>query len=265
MELIGKVSKGSKMDQIYIPKRRDGLRVGDYVVIRLLETQKSIEKPYFYGIKSIEPVKLRIASDAFKELDKKIEKYDNLIITGSFLDKGFSFKDIDILIISGKKIDAASLKNSIEGTTGIRAHIILLNNKTLIDGLSTDPLYQTMLSRCISKRRIIYKIKRKIDYKILDLGLLKSKTLIDNFDDLNGNEKYYLTRNMISIMLYVRLKNVNQEKIDNKIKDIFNLKDINEIKENMLDKNKFLKKYRETYKKTFNLIMESIKHGPKQG
>ena len=40
VELIGKVSKGSKMDQIYIPKNREAIPVGSYVVVKPLTTEK---------------------------------------------------------------------------------------------------------------------------------------------------------------------------------------------------------------------------------
>ena len=120
-----------------------------------------------------------------------------------------------------------------------------------------------MLSKCVSKKRFIYKKRNKINYKILDLHLLKSKTLIDNFDIIDGNEKYYLTRNLISIFLYIKGKKIGKKIVDNEIKKTFNV-NIKEIKQNMLDKDKFLKKYKSVYKKTFNDIMEGIKNGSKQ-
>ena len=39
MEIISRVSKGSKMDQIYIPKNRAGLTIGEYVVITPLSRE----------------------------------------------------------------------------------------------------------------------------------------------------------------------------------------------------------------------------------
>ena len=197
-------------------------------------------------------------------IEKTSEDYKNIIITGSFLDKGFNFDDIDIVIISKNKIDKKGIEEKIEDSLKIKPHIIPLNNKTLIEGLSTDPIYQVMLSKCIAQKRFIYKIQPKINYKILDLHLLKSKTLIDNFDVLNGNEKYYLTRNMIAINSYIKYKKVNKKMIDKKVKEIFDLKDIQQMKKNMLDKNKFLKKYKTIYKSTFNKIMKNIKNGSKQ-
>ena len=253
------------MDQVYIPKNRGGFSIGSYVILKSLETKKFAEKPYFYNIKYIEPIKLDIVNEIMSIIDKISNNYENIIITGSFLDTGFNFNDIDvIIIISEGKLNAKYIKNIIEDRTGIKTHIILLDNRTLIRGLSTDPLYQMMLSRCISKKRFIYEIKRKIDYKILDLHLLKSKVLMDNFDLLNGEEKYYLIRNMIAIYLKHQQKKINKEKVDREIIKIFSLNDIKQIKQNILEKNIFLKKYKTIYKKTFNRIMESIKHGTKQ-
>ena len=174
MELISKISKGTKMDQVYIPKNRRNFPIGSYVVIKSLETKQSAERPYFYNIKTIEPMKIEIIEEIFSLIDKAV-KYENVIITGSFLDMGFNFNDIDIIIISNDKIDEKYIKNIIEDIIKIKAHILALNNRSLQIGLSTDPLYQMMLSKCIAKKRLIYRFKRKINYKLLDLHLLKSK------------------------------------------------------------------------------------------
>lgn len=252
------------MDQVYIPKNRSGFSIGSYVLLKPLEIKKYVEKPYFYNIKDIEPIKLEIVNEIMNSIDKISDNYENIIITGSFLDQGFNFNDIDVIIVSENKSNIKSIENMMEDRIGIKTHVILLDNKTLIKGLSTDPLYQMMLSKCIAKKRFVYKIKHKIDYKILDLHLLKSKLLIDNFDLLSGDEKYYLVRNMIAISLYLQKKRIDKDKVNKEMVRIFNLKDIKEIKQNILDKNIFLKKYNIIYKKIFNRIMENIKHGTKQ-
>ena len=262
MEIIAKISKGSKMDQIYIPKNRASFGIGNYVVVKPLETEKIMEKPYFYGVKNVEPMKLRIVEEVFNIIEKGIVNYDNIIITGSFLDKGFKFNDIDILIISNEK--SGGMGKKVEERIGIKAHLILLDNKSLMRGASTDPLYKIMLSKCISKKRIILNVKKEINYKILDLHLLKSKILQDNFDILNGNEKYYLVRNMVAIYLFIKDKIISKDEVDNEIKKIFKLKDVNEVKENILNKKEFLKWYKGAYNETFDLIMDGIKNGAKQ-
>ncbi len=251
VELIGKVSKGSKMDQIYIPKNRESIPVGSYVVVKPLTTEKQEIKPYFYNV-TIEPIKVEIIKNIMQTIDKNTDN-ENIIITGSFLERGFQFNDIDILIIGGK------IKEEIlENYLGIRVHIISITNNALIKGLETDPLYNLMLSRCVSKKRVIYNIKRKISYKLLDLHLLKSK--IDNFESLKGKEKYEIIRNIIAIKTFITKKEVSRAKVDSEINKLFGLE---EIKENLIDKNEFNKKYKKIYNETEKLIMEGIKNESK--
>ena len=265
MVVVARVSKGSKMDQIYLPKNRIGLEIGGYVEIKPLgdfESGIGDRKLHYFGIKYIGPIKLEIINRIISLLEGKINK-GNIIFTGSFLDKGFEFRDLDVLVISDNKLDVKRLEDVIGEKIGVKIHIIFISNKSLIEGLSNDPLYQIMLSKCIAKKKFIYKINKNINYKTLDLHLLKSKDLIDNFDILNGIEKYYLVRNMMAIYLFLRKDKVGKEELDKEIKDFFGLRDINEIKFNMLDKEKFLRRYKEIYNKTFNEIMRGIKHGAK--
>jgi hypothetical protein len=259
MELIAKVSKGSKMDQIYLPKNRIGLPNGQFVIISPLDNKikpKLNFKPYYYNIDNIEPLKLKIIEEIFSNLEEISP--DNIIIAGSFIEKGFNFNDIDILVICNKNLEINKIKGGLENSLKIKIHLLVLDNKTLLDGLSKDPLYEMMLSKCITKERLIFKSKRKIDYKLLDYQLLKSKLLIDNFEILNGNEKYYFTLNLISIQLFIQGKKLNKKIINKEIEREFNI-EISEIKNNILDKNKFIKRYSSVYKRTFDLIMSRIK------
>lgn len=266
MEIIAKISKGTKMDQIYIPKIREGLEIGSYVIIKKIEekeTQSEIKKTFFYGLKSIEQIKLDIINKIFLLINKYIKKCDNIIITGSFLEAYFKFNDVDIILITDDKVNEKLLNKSIKSKIGIKSHIIAISNKDLQIGLSTDPLYTLMLSKCISMKRLIYKSKRKINYKLLDLHLLKSEPLIHSFDITNGNEKYYLTRNLIAINLFIEDKKITKELVDKEIKSVFNLESIGNIKDNLLDKKKFLSIYQEKYKETQNKIFNLAKNDAK--
>ena len=263
MEIIGRISKGSKMDQVYIPKNRAGFSIGNYVIIKPLEDKKPIEKLYFYGIRDIEPIKIEIVRRIINAVDKNAENYENIVITGSFLDKGFLFNDIDIILITDSKLDAKRISADIGNETGIKVHILIIGNKDLARGLETDPLYQMMLSKSISQKRFLYKTKHKINYELLDLHLLKSKTLIDNFEALTGNEKYNLTRNMMAIYLYLKNKKVSKELTDAEIKKRFNLRNTDELKKNLLNMKIFLKKYKLIYNWIFDQILKGIEDGAK--
>jgi len=259
MEIISKISKGSLMDQIYPPKNRIWIKTGQYVIISPIEEElrKNIKfRPFFRGITCIEQLKLTIIKNIFDILEK--ENPENIIVTGSFLDKGFKFNDIDLILVKKDNVNLIKLRKKIEDEFGIQSHIIQIDNKSLIYGISTDPLYNVMLSKSLSKKRMIIREKRRIDYKILDLNLLKSKSLIDNFDVLNGEEKYYLALNMVSILLFIQNKKLSKKIVEDYIEEVFNT-EIKKIKYNLIEKTKFMKKYKEIYEKTFNLIMENVK------
>lgn len=260
--IIGRISRGSKMDQIYLPKRRIGFIPGEYVIISPLvnplgEKELSI-KLNFYGLKKLEPVKVNLIEEIVKRIRNKVN-VDNIIFTGSFLEKGFRFNDIDILLISEseKSIEISLIKKEIEEFSGIKPHLICLSNKTLSSGLSNDPLYNLMLSKCVSLNKIIFNVKRKINYKLLDLNLLKSKNLIENFNMLNGDEKYYLTLNMVSILMFIQNKKLSKEIVEKEIEKLFDIK-INDLKGNIIEES-FILKYKEIFNKTFSLVLDNIK------
>lgn len=267
MEIVGRVSSGSKMDQIYIPKNRAGLAIGSYVLVKAIEgiadQSKESEKLYFYGLDKFSPIKIMIIKEIFKIIEKAVEKVNNIFITGSFLDNGFCFNDVDIVITSEKGGNDKELSRGVSEKIGLKTHIISLTNKELVVGLEIDPLYQLMLSRCVSKKRFVYSKKQKINYKLLDLHLLKSKSLIDNFEFLTGKDKYDLTRNMIAISLYLDKKELTTRGLDVEIVKRFGLKGVDELKHNLVEKKSFLKRYKEVYGKVFDKIMRGLERGAK--
>ncbi len=261
MEISGRVSKGSRMDQIYIPKNRSGLAIGSYVVIKPVIEPKFGDKPCLYNLQYLEPIKLEIIKRVMGLIDDYVE---NVIITGSFLNKGFNFGDLDVLLITNERVNGLNIENKLYSDLGIKTHLIIINSKSFVGGLESDPLFEMMLSRCVSKKRLILNPKRKIDYRLLDLHLLKSKALIDNFDVLSGDEKYYLTRNMIAIALFLQNKKIGVDIVDKKITRIFGLKSIGLIKKNTLNKSDFLSQYKKEYNNLFNKILGGIQNGAKQ-
>ena len=264
VELISRVSKGSRMDQVYIPKNRADFAIGSYVVIKPLKAMPKEEiKPFFYTVKHLEPIKSRIIEEIFRDIEE-IVKCDNIIIMGSFLEEGFKFNDIDVIVVSENKFNEKHLEEVLENKIGAKFHISCISNKALLKGLSTDPLFKAMLTKCVSRRRFIYKIKPKLNYKLLDLHLLKSKPLIENFDLLNGNEKYKMARNLVAINQFINEKEVTKDKIELAIDNLFGSKTAQKLKENIVLKEDFLAGYKKIYKETQNKILGGIKDESKQ-
>ncbi|HII16186.1 MAG TPA: hypothetical protein HA362_07830 [Nanoarchaeota archaeon] len=255
-EIIARVSRGSRMDQVYLPKNRaSALGVGEYVVIAPALRKEQIT-PYYYNAGHIEPIKAEIIQGILSNSEA-----ENIIIAGSFLEKGFCFEDIDIIVING---EGRAIENYVEIAFGLKAHIINMKYDALRAGLNTDPLFQMILSRFASKERILLNIKPQINYKLLDLHLLKSKLLPEQFEHLNGKEKYKLARNMIAIKLFIEGKTATIEKVNKEIESLFGKGAVKSIFENTIEKTPFTAKYREVYRKVFNAIMGGISHA-KQG
>ncbi len=249
VNLISKISKGTKMDQIYISKfRPPGFAIGDHVEI--VPTKREKRSFYSYNIKQLEPVKGLIKDEIFNYF----KEIDNVIITGSFLEKGFKFNDVDIILVDKIKVDK-NWEKYFWKKLGVNTHFICLNRKILKKGLNTDPLFQMMMSRYLAKKREILKIKNEFNYKQLDLHLLKSKTLLNNFDILIGKEKYNLTRNLIAIKLFLVCGKLSEDSIRIEIDKIFGTDAVNKLKENLIEKRRFLKKFRNIYNQTFDRII----------
>lgn len=256
MVIVGKISKGTLMDQVYIPKERPmGFELGAHVVIKPLAEEDEI-KPVYFNVSNLEPLKVMIIEKIFSELSD----IENVIITGSFLERGFQFNDIDVILINDRKIDSKKIEQHLNKISGLNFHIIILEYPTLLKGLETDPLYQAMLSKYAAKKRLIFKYKNKINYKLLDLHLLKSKPLIENYDYLTGNQKYDMTRNVIAISLFLNNRKISNKIIDNEIKKLLK-EETENIKQNMIDKAVFLKEYKKLYNKIFNIILKGIENG----
>ena len=244
------------MDQIYIPKERPlGFEIGMPVLIKPATEAEEI-KPVYYNIGKLEPIKVTIIQKIFSELSK----IDNIVVTGSFLeDAGLNAKEC--ILIDDKKIDSKKLEQNLKDLLVLNFHIIPLDYPTLIKGLETDPLYQAMLSKYVVKKRLIFKFKNKINYKLLDLHLLKSKPLLENFDYLTGSQKYDMARNLMAIFLFLDKKKINNETINHNIKKLLKEEPLN-IKLNIIiNKAIFLKEYKKLYNGLFNKILEGIKHG----
>lgn len=258
MDIVAKISRGSKMDQIYLPKNRFGLNPGSYVLIKEITHEKQ-EKLFYYNTKNIEKVKIIIIKEVFRLLSKY--NFDNIMITGSFLEKGLNFNDVDVILIKDGIINTNDIKDELKENLGINSHLILIDNKSLLKGISTDPLFQTMLSRYISKKRFIYNVKPEIKYKLLDLHLLKSESLLENFDILKIEDKLDSLRNLVSINLFINKKQfINKDELYEKIKEIFGGDIIENLKNNLIDKKKFIRRYKQLYNKTFKLIFGGIRN-----
>lgn len=262
MEIISKISKGSKMDQIYLPRNRVGFPIGSYVkIVPVVKPKRAAF--FYYGVKDIEPLKISIIT----EIISLIEKYtqpENIIITGSFLEDGFTFNDIDVLLITEEK-EIKNLQRILEEKVKMKIHLFFMTNNTFNKKRTIDPILALMLSKCITTARLPPIKKRELNYKLLDMLLLPCETFPLNYEQYSGKEKYYYLRSLFTIAAFIDGDKISKEELDKGIEDFFTVT-VEDIKQNLIeDKQAFIKKFKSMYSRTFNKIMEIIPcHDTKQ-
>jgi predicted nucleotidyltransferase len=259
MVLVAKISRGTRMDQVYLPKERGpGLEVGTAVLVEPVRGKAAI-RPFYYNVKKLEPIKVAILETIFSYL----ESFENVIVAGSFLEEGFNFDDVDIIVVTREKANRKRIEEHFQRAIGVKTHIIAMDFKTLLKGIGTEPLFAMLVSQFVSRKRAIFNTRRTLNYKVLDLDLLESHTLLDNVGELTGNEMYKLTRNMVAVHLFVNGKKLSADAVNREIESYFGKGSVKLIKNTMVGRDFFVK-YKTLYKKTFDRIMEGIRNGSEQ-
>ena len=253
--MIAKISKGSQMDQIYLPKQRQpGLMPGTFVRITVLSAAERT-RPYFRNCDRLEPWKIAIIDQVFR-----VVMAENVLITGSFIESGKDFEDIDMIVIGPEN---KKLAQKLENEIGLPFHIVALSYRSLQEGIRTDPLFQAMLSKFVAKQPLppsVFAQARTYRYRQLDLHLLESKALLESFEYLNGREKFKLLRNAITIVMFLERKTITAETIRKEIEHRFGAGTVKRLKENMLSKQPFLKTFKGLYDGLFTKIMKGVRN-----
>lgn len=258
--MIAKVSKGSVMDQIYLPRQREGFSIGSYVEIRPI-TQNKVENLVFYNTQQVEPIKIHIIKEIFKIIDPN-NSVENIIVTGSFVNEGFHFNDIDIIVISDKDIDQKMIQTRLEETLGGKFQVIVLSKKEFQDALLQEPMMDCMAQKCVSSRSFVVPSTKQMKWKSLDLGLLSSELLIENFPILTTNERYKQVRNLVAT--YNFIENKHMRSVDDSIDDLFGKGISASLKNGTLELKDFRKKYKRIYKKLQRTIFAGFKYDSEQ-
>ena len=259
-KLIKKISKGARFNQIYLQKNEGiGFKPGNSVVISPLEDIIAKEPAIFEYKVKLESLKREIVKSLFKIVDSH-GNFNNIIITGSFLDEGFNFEDIDIIIINPGNMEKDKLKDSIEQNIGISPHLILIDSESFNRGIKRDPLFRLMVDRYVSAKRAIFRKDRKLNYKLLDIYLLKNKNLIEGYDLFSIKQRKKLLRDFISIKLFSENREVTIKNIEKETNRLFG-KDIIEnlfYYGNNEEKHEFIAKLKKEFNKLENHILKNV-------
>ena len=169
-----KVSKGSRFNQIYVPREMELIfEVGDLVEVKLLK--KSVSLFLMGGVKLSE-FKENLIKEVFSFLGR-FKEIKQVFFFGSFLTKKIEYNDIDLLIVAeNKRFDEIVYKEIID-KFNLKFHIISISEEKFLELSEICPLTRSMLSQSVSNKK--FKIpEKRIDKKHIEFLLMMPEDLI---------------------------------------------------------------------------------------
>src|SRR3989344_6685266 len=96
IKFVHSVSKGSRYNQIYLPKEVEKhFDVGDIVEVKLIEKKQEL---FIHKVK-LTGFKERLIKEIFEFL-RKFKDIEQVLVVGSFLMEKSSYNDIDIIVLT---------------------------------------------------------------------------------------------------------------------------------------------------------------------
>jgi hypothetical protein len=252
-----KVSKGSKFNQIYIPKEMERIvEVGDLVQIKLLEKHKEL---YYKNQKKLPDFKEYLIKNIFSDL-QRFNEIKTIFVVGSFLYETI-YNDIDIIIIidKEKKVSEKNIENLLIKTFNQKFHVLLFSEEKLRTLIEKDPLTRIMFNNYISNKKIDFDYKKKIDEKHIMFLLMMPEDLLEL--RLPSKIFYNNLRRLITIEEFLKNKNLERQDLLNKIKKEINIKLLDKIKNNEEINNEEIDILRRLIRVKIKNIKSMIKNG----
>jgi predicted nucleotidyltransferase len=205
------VSKGSRYNQIYLPKEMNQyFNVGDMVEVRLVEKGNRVYQSEMVG--EISEFKKKLIKEIFKIISNRKE-VEQIFIFGSFLTKKEGYNDIDILILTKEKDEGIEeeIYKQLTEEFNLKFHVISIEKSKLEDILEVDPMTRSMFSRYVSDKEFKMSKKTKRDRNHL-LFLMMMPEDILKFK-MNREVYYDNLRKLITIERFLDKKEIDSVEI----------------------------------------------------
>lgn len=262
VKFVHKISRGSRFNQIYIPKENEKeFEPGDIVEVRLLK--KDFKIYYSKNLKELTEFKKNLVKEIFEFLTdyKEIEQ---IFIFGSFLTKKIDYNDIDILILTHKNDSFKKMVyDNLINKFNLKFHLILFNEEKLKELLEICPLTRSMLYYYVSKREFKAPKEKNINNKHIKFLLMMPEDLLKvNLD--YGIEYYNALRKLYAIESFLIGKEIPPDKIDAYIEEAISKTKLDLLKRNdVLDKS-VLKEVKNMIRDKLEDIYRRMNYGKKK-
>ena len=217
VKFIKNVSKGSRFNQVYIPKGMENLiEVGDEVEVRLVK--KGVSLYYSKNLKKLSEFKEILIKCIFSFF---IEKFDIVMVfaVGSFLTEKVNYNDIDLVLIIDKKINNFEeiVYNKLIEKFNLKFHLLAIEEKKFLNLLKICPLTMSMFSKFICNKPFGIEKEKLIDKKHIKFLLMMPYDLLEI--RLSSRSFFDCIRRLITIERFLKGKALDTENINSEIKN----------------------------------------------
>ncbi len=255
-----KVSKGSRFNQIYVPKFMEGkIEIGDLVEVRLLKKQIQFNHK---NQKVLSGFKKYLMKNIFSNL-QKFKEITVIFVVGSFLYEDL-YNDIDVIIVSEteKKNLERDVENLLRKKLNQRFHILVFSEKKLKTLIEKDPLTRAMLNSYISNKKIEFDYKKTIDEDHINFLLMMPEDLLEI--TVSSKAFYDSLRRLIVIEQFLKDKELGRREILDQIKKDTNPELLTKIKNNAELNSNEVETLRKIIKEKIKEIRKIMKNGQKK-
>ncbi|MDO8509398.1 MAG: nucleotidyltransferase domain-containing protein [Nanoarchaeota archaeon] len=210
MKFIHRISKGSKFNQIYVPKEaEEKFEIGDLVEVRLLAKKTDL----YFSRNSIKLTKFKekLIKDIFAFLSKNTD-IKQIFIFGSFLTKKIDYNDIDIMIVGEKdELMENKIYEELIDEFNLKFHVLYIKEEKLENLLMTNPLIRNMIYYCVSNKKLKSLPEIEINEKDIRFSLMLGEDVLDV--DVNSRMLYDALRRVLLIKYFVKKEDISLPEI----------------------------------------------------
>ena len=257
MKFTHKISRGSRFNQIYIPKEMETyFDVGDLVEIRLVK--KKINLYYSKHLKKLSPFKEKLIKDIFFFLSQ-LREIDQIFIIGSFLTEKIDYNDIDLLIVVNRSDKGLEERfyNKLIDMFNLRFHILIIQQEKLNYLEKICPLTRSMLYYSISDKKFNLPSNKQIDKNHIKFLLMMPEDILEL--KVESRIFYDNLRRLITIERFLYDKEEDPREINNELKKLLGDYLFSYLKKNMEINEDIMKKLRNIIKKRLDSISKKIR------
>lgn len=254
------VSKGSRFNQIYIPKNMENLiEVGDKVEVRLIKKYSRLY--YSKDLKKLSRFKENLIKDIFLFLNEI--NYAYIFVVGSFLTEKINYNDIDIVLIVNKKYNnlEETAYNKIIEKFNLKFHILAIEENRFKHLIKICPLTRSMFSKFICNKPFAMEKEKLLDKNHIKFLLMMPQDLLEV--EVSSGIFFDNIRRLITIERFLKNKRWGTETINNELRQLVNSRLYDKIRHNECIEKTSVDFLRKIIKTKLNIIGGLIKNGKK--